>query len=243
MAKSLRASVVVATYNGEKYISEQLNSIIHQLRPGDELIVTDDGSSDGTLDIVREMRADGIEVRILSGPKDGIISNFENGIQHASNEIIFLADQDDVWSENKVDTILSLFQHDPGLSCVLHDVIVVDEKLDVTNASFFQYRNSRPGLIQNIIKNSFMGSAMAFRAEMRKYILPIPREIAMHDQWIGLICSIFGKTNLLVEQLGLYRRHDNNASSFEHGSIAQMLHNRFVLLFYLINRYIKIHKV
>lgn len=236
MDKHFRVSVVVATYNGAKYIREQLESIVSQLRVGDEVIITDDGSCDATLDIARAVQVDGVEIKIIIGPKRGVIMNFENGIRYASNEIIFLADQDDVWCNKKVSTIVNLFERDPELSCILHDVAIVDHDLNLINKSFFQFRCSRPGIVRNYIRNSFMGSAMAFRTEMTEYFLPIPSDIAMHDQWIGLICSIFGKTLFLSDQLGFYRRHENNVSSLDHGSIRQMVSKRFVLLVRLLNR-------
>ena len=231
-----RVSVVMATYNGVRYINEQIASIVQSLGADDELIVSDDGSTDGTREIVSSWERNDKRIHMYNGPKRGVRANFSYALSLAKGQYIFLSDQDDVWLPHKVDKILSLFNSDSELTCILHDVQVVDENLNVLNGSFFELRGSELGLLRNLVKNSFMGSAMAIRSHLLPYILPIPNDLAMHDWWIGLINERLGKTALLKEPLGLYRRHDSNVSSLDHGSIPKMVSNRAHAVFRLLER-------
>lgn len=232
----MRVSVVMATYNGEKYIRQQVDSILQCLEVTDQLIISDDGSQDGTREQLEAYEGEITTIRLIEGPRQGIIANFENGLRCANGDIVFLADQDDVWLPNKVEEIKRVFESDDEITCVLHDVKVVDSRLNTLEKSFFEIRKSKLGFINNLIKNSFMGSAMAFKASMLPVILPIPRDIPMHDQWIGLINELYGKTAICRKPLGLYRRHGDNASTFDHGSLASMISNRAVIAANLVRR-------
>ena len=232
----LSASVVIATYNGEKFLRDQLDSIIPQLRDCDEVVISDDGSTDGTLDIINEYVKKYSIINYYEGPRRGVIKNFEFGIAKASKDIIFLSDQDDIWLPDKVSIVLGLFSENADITCVLHDVQIVDKQLNVIDPSFFEFRNSAKGLVRNLIKNSFMGSAMAFQMRMVPRLLPIPENVPMHDQWIGLINEIYGKVSICNQCLGLYRRHGNNASSFTHEPLQKMIKNRISLIQDLIIR-------
>ena len=137
-------SVALATYNGEKYISEQLNSILPQLGPEDEIIISDDGSSDRTLEIVAGFCS--AQIKVLKNPGKGVISNVENAIKHTSGDIIFLCDQDDVWLPDKV-SVTKKYLLESDVKLVVSDAIVVDENLKVLEDSFFKLMNSGSGFI------------------------------------------------------------------------------------------------
>lgn len=223
-----KISVAIATYNGEKYIFEQLESVLKNIKNDDEIIISDDGSTDNTLSIIASLQDP--RIKIIPGPKQGIIKNFENAINHTTGDLIFLADQDDVWKENKVATVVSYFNEDPKLLLTVHDCNITDESLNITNESFFRFRNSKNGFLNNIIKNSFMGCCMTFRSELKSLIVPIPKEMMMHDQWIGLIALKKGKVTFIPEQLLLYRRHGSNSSDFNRNSVLKMITNRLLIL-------------
>lgn len=226
----VRISVAMATYNGEKYIRQQLDSILDNLAVDDEVVISDDGSKDGTLEILKEYREKDSRIRLLKGPEEGIIANFEHAMRNCRGEYIFLADQDDVWMADKIESVMECFsQRDVAL--VIHDARVMEEKLqDEIMPSFFQYRNSGPGFCKNFIKNTYMGCCMAFHKKVRDYVLPIPRDIQMHDQWIGMLSDRkFGKSVFLREKLLLYRRHENTSSDFSRNTVPVMIKNRFVL--------------
>ena len=112
-------SVCIATYNGERYIGEQIKSILNQLNSSDEIIVSDDGSKDKTIDVVKSF--DDKRIRIIDGPRKGSpISNFENALKAAKGEYIFTADQDDVWTDDKVRTCMRYLQ---SYDCVVSDAM------------------------------------------------------------------------------------------------------------------------
>ena len=226
-----RISVAMATYNGEKYIREQIDSILVQLGEGDEIIISDDGSSDSTINIINSYEDSRIVV--IQGPRNGIVKNFENSIINCTKEIIFLADQDDVWKNNKVEKVLEAFE-DKSAILVMHDNEMTDECLNVINQSFFQFRGCKKGLINNLIKNSFIGCCCAFKKDLVKEMVPFPNNIPMHDQWIGLVASICGKVVFLNDRLMLYRRHGKNNSDFKRNTFFRMLIIRKNLLIDLL---------
>ena len=243
--KNIRISVAVASYNGEKYIKEQLDSILKNLSKEDEVVVSDDGSTDRTKEILKEYEAGEtlkdtsmpcgkkgeIPVKVIDGPGKGIKANINEALLHCRGKYIFLADQDDVWQENKVETVMHYLGKE-GCRVVCHDAQVMNQDLSETiMPSFFAYRGSKPGFLNNLLKNRYMGCCMAFERNLLPYVLPIPEEIEMHDQWIGMISDMLGKNSLFIpEKLLLYRRHDSNVSDFSHGTVFQMICRRLVLL-------------
>lgn len=232
-----KISIAMATYNGEKYIREQIESILCQLEPSDELIVSDDGSKDKTIEIIESFSD--TRIKIIAGPQKGVKKNFENAIEKCSGKYIFLSDQDDIWEINKIDSVLASFASDIKVNCVLHDCTVYDSKChNVIIESFFKYRSSKLGIVRNMYKNSYIGCCMAFRNDVKGRILPIPTDIEMHDQWIGVMCEALGRNIMLKQKLIKYRRHDNNVSSLKHHSIKKMISNRVVFVLRFFTRWL-----
>ncbi len=225
----------MATYNGEKYIKDQLESILANLTDQDELVVSDDNSTDQTRNIIRSYEMKDERVKLVDGPQCGVIANFENAILNASGRYIFLSDQDDVWELNKMERVLQCF-FENDCQVVIHDADVWNKRQEVILPSFISYRASKSGVIKNIIKNSYIGCCMAFKRELLDYIMPIPKNIEMHDQWIGVIADIKSQTCFLNEVLLHYRRHDENVSSMKHYTIVKMVTNRMVFLYELTKR-------
>ncbi len=227
---TMRISVAMATYNGGAFIREQLESILINLTAEDEIVISDDGSADDTRRIVEEYRIEHANIRLVDGPGKGVIANFEHAIRMCRGEYIFLADQDDIWKPDKVKKVLEAFGKQ-NCHLVIHDAEVVNEDLSsVIMDSFFTYRGSKPGVTANLIKNRYMGCCMAFRRDLVESILPIPGNIPMHDQWIGLVSdSIYEKSCFLREKLLLYRRHEHAVSDFEHNSVRVMVKNRWII--------------
>lgn len=220
-------SVAIATYNGEKYIKEQLISIIKNLNSDDEIIISDDGSTDSTIDIIKSFKDN--RIKIIAGPKKGIIKNFENAIKHCRGDYIFLSDQDDIWMDNKIEKTMNLFNEENYI-LIVHDNKMVNSQKEIINNSFFEYRGCKNGIINNLIKNSFIGCCMALKKELVSEIIPMPTDIPMHDQWIGLIALLNGKVCFYKEPLILYRRHDSNNSSFKKNNLLKMISNRVHLI-------------
>jgi len=202
-------SVCMATYNGEKYIYEQTQSILGQLGAGDELIVSDDGSTDNTIPVLKSFKDDRIKIFSNKGNK-GPVGNFQNALENASGDYIFLADQDDVWFDNKIAVMVSYLDKYDVVNC---DCKVVDNDLSTLKESFFEHHHSGAGFIKNFKRNTYMGNSMAFKKEMLPLILPFPPNIPNHDLWIGVVADLFYKPYFIPQILGLHRRHNSNASN------------------------------
>lgn len=231
---NIRVSVAMATYNGEKYIKEQIDSILNNLEKNDELIISDDGSKDNTRRIIETIQKTDNRVKLFDGPKMGVKQNFGNAIKNCSGEYIFLADQDDIWNDKKVEKVLKVFK-DENVTLVIHNCEIVNESLEKTDKTFFEFRNSGKGIIKNIWKNTYIGCCIAFKGKMKDKILPIPNDIEMHDQWIGIINEKYGKSYFLDECLIKYRRHSNNVSQMKHYGVGKMIRNRVVFLYRFMN--------
>jgi len=202
-------SVCMATYNGERFIKQQISSILSQLGPHDELIVSDDGSTDTTCSLVTSF--DDARIHLVPNPNPGnIVRNFEHALQHARGSLIFLADQDDIWEQNKLAVQAALLER---FDLVVSDCCLIDAAGTQLAESFFAQLGSGPGFFKNLYRNSFLGCCMAFRRSILDTILPFPPAIAMHDIWIGLIAEMCGTTYFCPEKLVRYRRHNSSAST------------------------------
>lgn len=203
-------SVCLACYNGDEYIRTQIESILSQLSDSDELIISDDGSKDDTIQIIESFNDARIKLFINHGPH-GVNKNFENALSKASGDYIFLSDQDDIWLPNKVNFCLKVLR---SADCVIHDCYITDNNLNTISKSLFNEIDAGPGFFRNLRKNTFTGCCMAFSKDVLRNVLPIPSSrLFYHDQWIGLITSLSFTTIFLHERLIYFRRHSANASS------------------------------
>ena len=199
-------SVVMAAYNGEKYIIEQLRSVLSQLGEDDEVIISDDKPEGNTYPAIKELLGQDRRIVYTEGPRKGVIKNFESAIEKARGEYIFLCDQDDVWLDGKVEAVKK--ELDGGALVVMHDAFITDENLNVKENSFFASHGTKTGIINNIVRNSYIGCCMAFSAKLKPHILPFPDNLPMHDQWIGLVGEKAGRVSLIDKQYIYYRRHE-----------------------------------
>lgn len=208
-------SVCIATYNGARYIGEQLASILKQLSAEDEVVVSDDGSTDGTIDIVRSLNDR--RIRIVGGPRrHSPTLNFERALRNAKGDYVFLADQDDVWLEGKVRRCMEELQE---CDCVVSDARVTDSCLNTTSESLFKLMHVRHGRLSNLLwRNGYTGCCMAFKREVLSKALPFPTDIPMHDIWIGNVAAFCGRLRFIDDRLLLFRRHDATASCNGKGS-------------------------
>jgi glycosyltransferase involved in cell wall biosynthesis len=230
-------SVCIATYNGEEYIEEQLRSILQQLGEADEVIVSDDQSSDATLDVVRSLHDP--RVRIIVNP-DGpsYTRNFEHALRASHGDIIFLSDQDDVWMDHKVELMQQALL---DADLVVSDAVVVDSRKHEMASSFYAVRKPRRTFCGNILKFGYLGCCVAMRRRVLNLAMPFPtdRRLCTHDNWIFLVALAFFKVRVLKQPLLLYRRHDGTASTGainSRKSFLFRLHYRLYLLWNIIKR-------
>lgn len=220
-------SVCMATYNGELYIKEQLQSILSQISEGDEVVISDDGSTDSTYDEVVGINDSRIKWFVNEGVH-GFSHNFENALKHANGDIIFLSDQDDIWKDNKVKVSLEALSDS---DFVISDCVTVNNKMEIIQESRFKAFNIKNGFINHLIKSRYLGCCMAFKREVLDMALPFPKNdrLVEHDIWLAAVGLLYFKVKLIEEPLILYRRHGNNVSDggFEKGySICNKIYRR-----------------
>jgi glycosyltransferase involved in cell wall biosynthesis len=207
-------SVCMAAYNGERYITAQLQSILSQLTAEDEVIVVDDASTDRTRECVRSLQDKRIKL-IEHSRNSGVSHTFEDAIRGASNGILFLSDQDDLWDPRKAAVILDAFRTHPDVTLIATDTAIIRADGSLVTESYFKPRGKfRPGLWANLVRNRFGGCTMAFRSTLIGEILPLPHEYdVLHDIWIGVRNSLAGYRTLYIpESLVLNRRHSSTAT-------------------------------
>ncbi|WP_242672903.1 glycosyltransferase family 2 protein [Azotobacter chroococcum] len=215
-----KISIAMTTYNGEKYLREQLDSYLEQSRQPDELVVCDDRSSDTTLTILEEFRDTApFTVHVVRNEINiGFVRNFENALSLCSGDIICLSDQDDVWLPDKLATVERLFAENRQAMVLINDQEICDGNL--TGFGTTKLGNI---LALGYSQNCFMtGCCTSLRREWLSIVLPIPHAISSHDSWINRM-AIAMQVRLLCEKpLQLYRRHECNASNWIASSITSV---------------------
>lgn len=235
----MKVSVAMAVYNGEKYIKEQVDSILVQLASEDELIVSVDKCTDKTVEILQNIQKEDNRLKIFYNPyKPGVVKNFQNAVEHCSGDIIFYSDQDDVWMSDKVDLLRKQFL-DMKVAAVIHDSYLTDSNLNVTVPSTFKLRGgARTTFWGNFVRLSYIGCSMAFRAAYKDVVVPIPTIYRSHDWWTGCLLAC-GKTKMVAieKPLIFHRIHDNNATPKNRPSLGYQLQVRWIILKNVILRY------
>jgi glycosyltransferase involved in cell wall biosynthesis len=234
----MKISVCLASYNGEKFIFEQISSIISQLDEKDELVISDDSSTDKTLSIIKGFNDN--RIKLFPGNKFyNPVYNFENALKQSTGEVIVLSDQDDIWLENKLSFIRQRFRNKPSkIYTVILDGQIIDENGTVTQESIFETLGSVKGIIKNLVKNTYMGCCMAFPRDLLEKVLPFPKGIPMHDSWIGLLSELYGVVEFVPLKTIQYRRHSVN-QSFQGFSFSRQLRWRIALIFNLLKRWLE----
>lgn len=220
-------SVCLAAHNGEEYIEEQLRSILVQLGPNDEVVVSDDGSTDRTLQIIDGLDDSRVRICKMTHTKKGmrghyyVTRNFVNALQNAKGDIIFLADQDDLWRSNKVEICLNSLQN---CDLVIHDFCDCDENLVPLKEDYYRWTFKWHNYL--MLDGKYFGCAMAFRRNVLEYALPIPEVVNLHDFWIGILAEIIGKVEYVEQDLIDYRIRENSASHAASNSLTRKIDYR-----------------
>ncbi len=213
-----RVVILLSTYNGEKYLKEQLDSLFAQSYQNFEIVARDDGSSDRTLEILREYGVEIVESSENIGVKESFGLLLEWALEHSGGEYFMFCDQDDVWSRDKIKNSMvkmeELENSGENSALLVHsDLVVVDEELKVVSGSFYEHQrldykasSFKKLLIQNIV----VGCTQLFNKNLAKLCVKIPNGAIMHDWWVALVASYFGKIVFLEDKSTLYRQHNSN---------------------------------
>ena len=231
--RSEKISVCMATYNGAKYIAAQIDSILQQLLAEDELIIVDDHSTDSTVDIIRNFKDPRIKWTV-NEKNIGVNRSFEKAISLSGNAYIFMADQDDIWHKDRVAKMLDILKRDK-VSLESGNSLFIDANGEETTYPIPPLKESDSGRTFKNLRGIFLGKAsyygctMAFKSELKKVILPFPKNIESHDLWIAK-AAILQKRNYHTEDIVLHRRvHGGNASIIER-SMGKKIRSRFIFL-------------
>jgi glycosyltransferase involved in cell wall biosynthesis len=221
MAKS-RTSIALATYQSERFLKHQLESYTIQTRPPDEVVVSDDGSTDGTLALVEQFRRIApFPVVLVSNPGDRsrIQWNFENAVRHCTADIILFSDHDDVWLPNHIERLAGALEADERILAVSSNSEVVDEELNRMGYTFAQSERYAHGLQKSVMKfpknqlelvmrqRMLAGHGMAFRGSLLPYVVPFSLH-SLHDFWVYFLAAAIGRVSYIDEPLTLYRTHE-----------------------------------
>ena len=210
-------TVAIATYNGERYIEKQLESIFNQSKQVDRVVICDDESTDNTINIINRLINKGLPINLYKNQKKlGYGLNFMKCINLCDSNFIFLSDQDDIWFNNKVELMMSFIKKNPKNLCWMHDCVITNENLD----------SLIPSKLENIKKfgfneNSFvMGACMVISKDTKKYIFPYPEDLSHcgHDDWISNVTRSTGNLKIYKKCLMFYRRHESITSRKEFNS-------------------------
>jgi glycosyltransferase involved in cell wall biosynthesis len=209
--------ILLPTYNGEKFIKEQIESVLNQSYENWRLLVRDDGSSDNTIEMVRDY-ATKYPQKIIFIEDDkshlGACLSFAQLLNHSTSDYIMFCDQDDIWQTDKIEiTLKKMLELEKTYDhpILVHtDVKVVDENLNILRDSFWRYQRVNPdlkSLNHLLIQNNVTGCAMMINQRLKEISLPIPTEAIMYDWWIGLVASTFGVIEYIKKPTAHYRQH------------------------------------
>ena len=223
-------SVVMAVYNGRQFLSTQVASLLADLCPQDEVIVVDDASVDGTYEWLLSLAEP--RIRLHRNTKNwGVRTSFQRGLALATNDIVFLCDQDDDWLPGKRAAFVDAFSRDPDCLVVISDAQIIDGESQVFADSFMRTRGGfHRGFWANFYRNRYLGCAMAVRQRLLLAALPIPPYVPMHDMWLGMLGCLLGGVLYLPEPWLRYRRHSSNVSPSSRQSWRRILAWRLNLL-------------
>ena len=230
MIENKRIDILMATYNGEKYLAEQLDSIINQTYHNWNLLIRDDNSTDRTLEIIQDYQKKDNRIKLLKDNKGnlGIVKNFEELLKNSESEFIMFSDQDDIWVENKLDMYLKMIEKIKNKGFMIHsDAILFDKnKSNILKDTFISKKAINKGL-ENVFFNYFVqGATILISKEIKNFILPFPKEVYLHDRYIHLISELFFERIFVNKALIYYRQHGDNQIGAKN-TIRELLSKRY----------------
>lgn len=207
----MKISIAMATYNGAQYIQAQLLSFIDQTRQPDELVISDDCSTDDTASIVREFsKTAPFKVEFYRNERNlGYCGNFNAALMRATGDIVFLSDQDDVWFPEKVEYIAAAAEQNPEALVVMNDAALTDGDLNEVGLTKIGQIISAGFTLDRFV----MGCCCAIRRELLDYCMPIPKGFKSHDNWLVWLANGLNARVVVSDVLQYYRRHDGNQSN------------------------------
>ena len=203
----------MCSYNGERFIKEQIDSILEQSYSNFELIITDDCSSDKTIEIIKNYQENDSRIKLYQNEVNlGFVKNFEKAISLCSGDYIALADQDDIWKKNKLEAFIENIEENV---LIYSDALLIDEHSESMGKELIRPTNLLVSGSNNrafLLGNCVSGNTLMFKKELVEYILPIPKEVSFHDIWIAFVASTYGSINFTDEAMTYYRRYSEQVT-------------------------------
>lgn len=216
----MKISIALASYNGARFIGEQLESFAAQTLKPDEVVICDDGSTDDTFSVVESFaRRSAFPVHFhANSERLGYTRNFERAISLCTGDIIFLSDQDDVWFENKLEIVAARFEQEPAAQVVVNDQMMTDGALRPSGVTKLENLRRLGSPTDGLIE----GCCTALRREWRDCLFPIGEDLGdlvqpallSYDRWINEIAIILGVRQVIDQPLQLFRRHGDNSTTW-----------------------------
>lgn len=237
-------SVCMATYNGKQFIKQQIDSILPQLGVNDELIISDDGSKDGTLELIESYEDRRIKVlHHLSSkeftPHEKATANFENALSVAKGEYIFLSDQDDEWCDNKITVCMNYLK---DYDFIVHTKKRINDEDEIIRTQNDDFITMPKNWISHLCKMKWYGCCMAFNRKVLDIVLPFPDKLIGHDYWISALAIKLCKINVIDEPLILYRCHEGAVSQGKKNTLLFKISYRLKLIMQTYKRILRIER-
>ena len=219
----MKISIALTVYNGEKFLQNQIDSFLSQTLLPNEIIISDDCSSDKSMDILENYKSNNnVDIKVFRNDYNlGFTKNFQNAISKCNGDIIFLSDQDDVWYKNKIETVVRKYKENPNIFLIIHDADLVNENLEKTNLTALS--QTKLGFSNTDV--FIQGALTSFNKVLIKYLVPFPQNLLGHDGYIHFIARNLGTRMVIKDKLQMIRRHSNNTSDWVANSLKKI--NKF----------------
>jgi len=236
MSSNSDVQILLATYNGEKWLARQLDSLLAQDYSNFEILVRDDGSKDGTIQILQDYirrHSDRVKLLVADSGTGSAKGNFNELMKSASADYIFWCDHDDIWKENKLSLLLSeikRLERESGPETpiyVFSDAEVINASDETTHSSYWSYKKINPryskSLRSSLVFPSILGCTSVINKALLKLVVPVPDDVTGHDWWAHLVALCFGRVGYLNKQTIYYRLHGSNVSQQRKISVSSLL--------------------
>lgn len=232
-------TILLSTYNGKSYLKIQLNSLNTQMYKKLQIIARDDISTDNTQEILKSNNINILKSEKNLGAKKSFSALLEHSIDNTSSDYFMFCDQDDVWEQDKIEnTMLKMQDMErsyPDTPILVHtDLKVVDDDLKILDDSFWNYEHINPelnSLNRLLLQNTITGCTVMINRKLAQLALPISKESIMHDWWLGLVASKFGKIGFINESTIQYRQHSSNDTGAKKFNFKYIVKKAFRLFF------------
>lgn len=225
-------SVAMAVYNGEKFIEKQIDSIMKQLSSDDELVISINESTDNSLEVINKKAEEDKRIKVINNPDKGVTQNFNCALLNCSGDYIYISDQDDIWKDNKIETVQKYLEGEYDV--LFHNFISINEYDEIISKPFFDENVVNTSRMRTFFKPRQSGCCMAFKKSFVEKYIPMPLKVESYDHWLAMVSVKKGKVIVIDDVLIEHRLHSNNVTEKKKRSIFKIFKSRWDLLMALL---------